>query len=160
MTAKVDAIRRVVRRCMPLRTPDKPEHGAYHVDAPSMQRRLARITSLVRPDERVLCVGDDDLTSLCLHWLGYRHVTLVDFDGELIETVARESKRKIQTITHDLGPYIKQLPKLRQGFDLFVLRPALQARQAARVFRGRPRGPRTRGARRNRGAVKQAESPA
>jgi len=124
MTAKAADIRRVVRRALPRRTQDKPEQGAYHVDAPSMHRRLALLTRLVAPSQRVLLVGDDDLTCLCLHWLGYRHITLVDFDEELLDIVRRESKSKVATIAHDLrGVYRGKLPRLGQGFDLFITDP-------------------------------------
>lgn len=136
MPAKAAEIRRAVRRAMPLRTADKPAQGAYHVDAPSMLRRLALLTRLAQPRERVLLVGDDDLTCLCLCWLGYSRVTLVDFDRELLDIVRRESKNKVVTVEHDLrGVYRGRLPKLGKGFDLFITDPPYGA-DGLRVFTG------------------------
>lgn len=136
MSANAAEIRRVVRRAIPLRTPDKPAQGAYHVDAPSMQRRLGLLTRLATPRERVLLVGDDDLTSLCLHWLGYSDLTVVDFDAELLDIVRRESKRKVVTVKHDLrGAYRGRLPKLGKSCDLFITDPPYGP-DGLRVFAG------------------------
>jgi predicted methyltransferase len=89
-----------------------------------MLRRLALLTRLAAPSDRVLLVGDDDLTSLCLHWLGYQKLTLVDFDAELLDIVRRESKKKVVTVVHDLrGAYRGSFPKLGKGFDLFITDP-------------------------------------
>lgn len=136
MSTRVADIRRVVRRAVPLRTADKPKQGAYHVDAPSMQRRLALLVGLAAPSDRLLLVGDDDLTSLCLHWLGYTRLTLIDFDAEVLDIVRRESKRKITTLEFDLrGVYRKRLPKLASQFDLFITDPPYGP-DGLRVFAG------------------------
>lgn len=136
MSKRVADIRRVVGRAVPLRTADKPKQGAYHVDVPSMHRRLALLVGLAAPSDRLLLVGDDDLTSLCLHWLGYTRLTLVDFDAEVLDIVRRESKRKITTLEFDLrGVYRKRLPKLESHFDLFITDPPY-GRDGLRVFAG------------------------
>lgn len=101
-----------------------------------MLRRLTLLTRLAAPTDRVLLVGDDDLTSLCLHWLGYQKLTLVDFDRELLDIVCAESKKKVVTVVHDLrGAYRGSFPALGKGFDLFLTDPPYGP-DGLRVFAG------------------------
>jgi predicted methyltransferase len=101
-----------------------------------MLRRLALVTRLVDEQKAVLFVGDDDLASLCLHWLGYRHVTVVDFDQELLHIVSKASRGKVATVAHDLrGVYRRRFPKLGRRFDLFLSDPPYGF-DGLRVFAG------------------------
>jgi predicted methyltransferase len=136
MPPSLALIQRAVARSMKLRTRDKPEHGAYHVDAASMRKRLACIVRYVDPSSRVLCVGDDDLTSMCLHFLGYRQVTVVDFDLELLDVIERASAGTVRVVSFDLrAVYQSHFPKLRSDFDFFVTDPPY-GKDGLRVFAG------------------------
>jgi predicted methyltransferase len=121
---------------MQLRTPDKPEVGAYHIDAPSMRRRLKLLRELAGPTEPVLFVGDDDLACLALSLLGYRDLTLLDNDPELLEIVARHGRGRVKTQRFDLRRiYEGKRPRLPQRFKLFVTDPPYGP-DGLRVFTG------------------------
>jgi predicted methyltransferase len=136
MELAASRIRQAVRRSMRLRTPDKPQQGAYHVDFPSM---LARIGCVARHADRkspILLVGDDDLTSVCLHMLGFSDITLLDFDEELLAIAERASRGKIRAVCFDLrGVYSGKLPRLGARHRLFLTDPPY-GRDGLRVFAG------------------------
>lgn len=136
MESAAARIRDAVRKSMRLRTPDKPQHGAYHVDFRSMLTRIATITKHAEKSSPILLVGDDDLTSLVLHYLGFSDVTVIDFDSELLQTVKRASKDRIRTLSFDLrGIYRGKLPRLSARHALFVTDPPYGV-DGLRVFAG------------------------
>ncbi|MGE0787167.1 MAG: bis-aminopropyl spermidine synthase family protein [Sandaracinaceae bacterium] len=127
------AVRSAVRRAMAARTPDKPAIGAYHVDRPSMLERVRTLLALA-PKGRVLFVGDDDLTSVALHHLGVRNITVVDLDPEVLAAIDTETRGRVRTVEFDLrGTYEGRWPRVGRGFALFSTDPPY-TRDALRVF--------------------------
>lgn len=121
---------------MTLRLGDKPEIGAYAIDFRSMIRRVRAIERFASKDEPILFVGDDDLASLAIHFLGYRNLTLLDFDSDLLSVVARASRGRIRVVEHDLrSVYRGRLPRLARDHVLFVTDPPYGA-DGLRVFSG------------------------
>ncbi len=90
---------------------------------PETSTRRALMISADAPKGRILCIGDDDLTSIGLGVLGHQ-VTVVDIDErllELIATTASEFGLSIQTINYDVREPL--LPELLRGFDAVTLDP-------------------------------------
>lgn len=116
------------------RLEEKPAIGAYHVDARSMLRRLRAVTTLCKPSDRVLFVGDDDLASLALHHIGFANLTVIDIDRDLLGVLARETRDRVHTMPYDLrSVYDGKWPKISGGFSLFVTDPPYGA-DGLRVF--------------------------
>ncbi len=121
---------------MALRLEDKPELGAYHVDFASMVRRMRAIEAICEKSDRILFLGDDDLASLAVHFLGYHNLTVLDLDQQLLAVVKKHSRGRIRTVPHDLrGVYRGRLPRLGVKFDLFVTDPPYGA-DGLRAFSG------------------------
>lgn len=136
MSPPASKLREIARRIAARRTPDKPALGAYHIDLRSTYRRLRTLTRLASPDDAILFVGDDDLVSLGLSWLGYSRVTLVDIDPDVIERVVEGSEGRVRTVRFDLRRgYDGVWPRLRRDFDLFVTDPPY-GEDGLRVFTG------------------------
>lgn len=112
-----------------LRGPDRREIGQYHVDLEGLLRRVKYINrhEVIR-DTRVLCVGDNDLTSLALCTLAFpKEVTVVDLDDKVINTIektARERNFPIRTVRFDIRDVAKGVtPDVGAPHDLFVSDP-------------------------------------
>lgn len=109
---------------MSLRVGDKPAIGAYAIDFWSMVRRIRAIERCVSPRDPILFVGDDDLASLALHFLGYKNLTVLDLDVELLAAIERASGGRVRCLEHDLrSVYRGRLPKLARDHALFVSDP-------------------------------------
>jgi hypothetical protein len=130
------ATRTIVQRIMSLRSPDKPEIAAYHIDRRSTRTRLRLIERYARRDSKILFVGDDDLVSLGLHLLGYSNISVLDFDRDLLMKIRQVSRDRVETRRFDLQRvYSGELPRLRADFDLVVTDPPY-TEDGLRIFSG------------------------
>lgn len=77
--------------------------------------------------KRVLCLGDNDFTSLMLACLGgAREIWVIDIDELVLETISRLAERHgfpIRTLHGDVRLYLKEeIPSLGE-FDTFIIDP-------------------------------------
>jgi predicted methyltransferase len=104
------------------------------VSAPDLARRAAFIYEKgdIR-GKRILCIGDNDLTSLMIAHLGQpREIWVLDIDGLVLRTIAETAKKQalpIKTLRYDVRALeTKTLPSPKElmgelKFDTFIIDP-------------------------------------
>jgi len=125
---------KIIGEIIKLRPPDKPKIVQYHVNAYSLVRRIKKILSYSSKSDKILFIGDDDFTSLVLYKLGYKHLTVVDIDEEILNLIKTYSKNSINTIQFDLRETYKgKYLSLKEEYDLFVTDPPY-TKDGIRIF--------------------------
>lgn len=69
------------------------------------QRRVAKVRELLKPEDPILLLGDDDLVSVELALAGFKNVTAVDIDPKVLEEIQRLCKDMdltVRTVQQDL----------------------------------------------------------
>jgi len=114
----------ITKKIMSLRTPDKPFLRAYHLTYLSTKEKIEKILEISSPSQHIFFIGDDDLISLALYFLGYKNLWVIDIDEELLEILSKNSTNKIVVLKYDLKKiYERRWPKINQKFDLFITDP-------------------------------------
>lgn len=70
------------------------------------RRRAQKAASLVDKDTPLLLVGDDDLVSVALLEVGFRHITVLDIDPDVLANVAKATSSfdaEVRLFQHDLS---------------------------------------------------------
>lgn len=101
------------------------EHFQGSVDPASSIRRAMEVQNMLQDQDNpaILCMGDDDATSVALAMLGEKNVTALDIDERIItwlQKAAQEVGVTVETCTHDL----RELPdSFKGGFAAVVTDP-------------------------------------
>jgi len=125
---------KIIGEIIKLRPPDKPKIVQYHVNAYSLVRRIKKILDYSNKSDKIFFIGDDDFTSLILYKLGYKHLTVIDIDEEILNLIKTYSKSNINTIQFDLRKVYKgKYPFLKEKYDLFITDPSY-TKDGIRIF--------------------------